>query len=122
MGRHKLDQGQTAHRQTDFRGQPGWAMEGAQAGLCAPARITVPVLFEIVKHGCRDYSRCLQRSIGCRSSLLGDWLGRAGSTLSHQEMVAMLTRSRSWHHLSNVLYGLDYGLLRAAHVLVSLQW
>jgi hypothetical protein len=48
-------------------------MEGAQARLCAPARITV-VLFEIVKHGCWYGRRALQRSIGRRSSLLGDWL------------------------------------------------
>lgn len=47
MGRHMSDRDQTAHRQTDFRGRPGWAMEGAQAGLCALARIAV-VLFEIV--------------------------------------------------------------------------
>lgn len=50
MGRHTSEQDQTAHRQPDFREQPGWVMEGAQAGLCAPARIAV-VLFEIVKHG-----------------------------------------------------------------------
>jgi hypothetical protein len=51
MGRHMSEQDQTAHTQTDFRGQPEWATDGAQAGLCAPARIAV-VLFEIVKHGC----------------------------------------------------------------------
>ena len=48
-------------------------MVGAQAELCAPARIAV-VPFEIVKHGCWYGGRGLQRSIGRRSSLLGDWL------------------------------------------------
>jgi hypothetical protein len=48
-------------------------MVGAQARLCAPAWIAV-VLFEIVKHGCWCGRRGLQRSIGRRSSLLGDWL------------------------------------------------
>ena len=48
-------------------------MVGAQARLCAPARIAV-VPFEIVKHGCWYGGRGLQRSIGRRSGLLGDWL------------------------------------------------
>jgi hypothetical protein len=70
------EQDQTAHTQTDFRGRPGWAMDGAQAGLCAPAWIAV-VLFEIAKHGCWGSVGGLQRSIGRRSSLLGDWGLRA---------------------------------------------
>jgi hypothetical protein len=96
MGRHMLGPGQTAHTQTDYRGQPGWATEGTQAGLCAPALIAV-VLFLIVQHGCRYRSRGLQRSIGRRSSLLGNW--RAGSD-PHQEAIAKITRSRSWHDRS----------------------
>jgi hypothetical protein len=38
---HMVDRDQTASTQTDYRGLPGWAMEGAHAGWCAPALIAV---------------------------------------------------------------------------------
>ena len=38
---HMEDRDQTASTQTDCLGLPGWAMEGAHAGWCAPALIAV---------------------------------------------------------------------------------
>lgn len=40
-GTHMVDRDQTASTQTDCLGLPGWAMDGAHAGWCAPALIAV---------------------------------------------------------------------------------
>lgn len=69
-GRHMEDQDQTASTQPESRGQPEWAMDGAPAGLCAPARIGEIMLVGMSKHKCGAGVAYTQSS-GCRASMLG---------------------------------------------------
>lgn len=62
-GRHMEDQDQTASTQTDYRGQPGWAIEGAPAWLCAPAALIAVVLVGMLKHKASVVPESLTRSL-----------------------------------------------------------
>jgi hypothetical protein len=78
---HMVDRDQTASTQTDCLGLPGWAMDGAHAGWCAPALIAV-VFVGTGKHmGRYVWLRiCLLRSSSCRQKegRVQNWRTRAG--------------------------------------------
>jgi hypothetical protein len=86
---HMVDRDQTASTQTDCLGLPGWAMDGAHAGWCAPALIAV-VFVGTGKHmgmlGCR-FAYCGlvaadRRKVVCRTGGQGPAGWMAGQVVS----------------------------------------
>lgn len=70
-------------------------MDGAPAGLCAPARIGEIMLVGMSKHKCGAGVACTQSS-GCRASVLGVIGKDPSGCEARQEVVAKVAQCRSW--------------------------